>query len=115
MRKFNLSGVSGVATVDSNSGVVVSWYIDITQDMVDITTLGSNGWKQSVPTLKLWTGNINVIFDTSVIKNKEMLTNADIISLNLEDKKAPKEGCIIDANIISDANDIIEISFNCKN
>ena len=59
-----VKGYSGSCTADgTNVGTAKIWSLDITQETTDSTNFASNGWKESVATLKSWGGNITVVFD----------------------------------------------------
>lgn len=49
--------VSGKSYTMSAAGGFTNWSIDLGADLVDVTTFGSNGWKESQPSLNEWSAS----------------------------------------------------------
>lgn len=70
-------------------GAINEWKLDIDVDMLDVTTMDSNGWKEYLDGLKEWSGSVNVKFNTTDAGQTTMRTallggtSADI-ELNLD-------------------------------
>ncbi len=61
-----IAGKGGSAKWGTTSiGAIAEWKLDIDVDMLDVTTMDSNGWKEFLDGLKEWSGNVNVKFDTT--------------------------------------------------
>jgi len=54
-----------VKTANGLVGEVKNYSLDVASDIVDATTLGSNGWRRNVATIRGWSGSCTVHFDTN--------------------------------------------------
>lgn len=62
--------VSGKNFTMAAAGGFTNWSIDLGADLVDITTFGSNGWKESQPSLNEWSASAEAFWgDSSFLTN----------------------------------------------
>ena len=119
----NIKGYTGSVKVGIDTmGNAKAWSLDITQETEDVTTLGSNGWKESIGLLKTWSGSITAIFDTSGVVEGALqasLTGDPALTLELTagDGSGTYDVYTGSANITSqsitnDVNSILEVSFD---
>lgn len=120
-----IKGYSGSCTVGGSAVTEAkAWSLDVTQETVDTTNFGSAGWKESVPTLKAWSGSITVIYDggddtgqASLIAGVtsgsevavELVTSASGLGTS---EKFSGNAIITSMPITNDVNGIIEVSFS---
>jgi len=118
-------GYSGSCTVDSDVVTEAkAWSLDITQETVDTTNFGSNGWKESTPTLKAWSGSITVIYDGGDDDGQAGLiagvTSGSSVALVLSTsasgagtaEKFSGNAIVTSMPVTNDVNGIIEVSFS---
>ena len=118
-------GYSGSCTAGGGAvGTAKAWSVDINSETVDTTNFTSNGWKESISTLKSWSGSITVNFDGGADTGEAALiaglTSGDEVALVLSTSatgSGTAEKFSGDANITSipitnDVNGIIEVSFS---
>lgn len=120
---MSIKGYLGKVVIDGGTmGNAKSWSLDINKDTEDTTSLGSNGWKESTPTLTSWSGSITAIFDasgTSEVALHGALVNGSVVALELQvgDGSGALDDYTGNANITSqaitnDVNGIVEVSFD---
>ena len=118
-------GYSGSCTVGASSvGTAKAWSVDITGETVDTTNFASNGWKESVSTLKSWSGTITVNFDGGADSGEAAiitgLTSGSSVALVLQTgatgsgtaEKFSGSANVTSMPITNDVNGIIEVSFS---
>lgn len=118
-------GYSGSCTVGASSvGTAKAWSVDITGETVDTTNFASNGWKESVSTLKSWSGSITVNFDGGADSGEAAiiagLTSGSSVALVLQTgatgsgtaEKFSGSANVTSMPITNDVNGIIEVSFS---
>lgn len=118
-------GHSGSCTAGGSAvGVAKAWSVDITGETVDVTDFSSGGWKESVQTLKSWSGSITVIYDggedTGVAGLITGLTAGSTVALVLQTsatgtgtaEKFSGNALITSMPVTNDVNGIIEVSFS---
>ncbi len=118
-------GFAGSCTAGGTAvGIAKAWSLDINGETVDTTDFSSNGWKESVSTLKSWSGSITVNFDggadTGVAAIIAGLTGGSSVALVLltgATGSGSAETFTGSANITSmpmtqDVNGIVEVSFS---
>ena len=118
-------GHSGSCTAATNSvGTAKAWSLDLTGETVDTTNFASAGWKESVATLKAWSGTITVIFDGGADTGEASLitgiTTGASVALILDTsatgagtaEKFSGDALITSMPITNDVNGIIEVSFS---
>ena len=118
-------GYSGSCTVGASSvGTAKAWSVDITGETVDTTNFASNGWKESVATLKSWSGSITVNFDGGADSGEAAiiagLTSGSSVALVLQTgatgsgtaEKFSGSANVTSMPITNDVNGIIEVSFS---
>lgn len=72
-----VTGKSGNFKVSTN--VVANleeWKLDIECDMEDTTNFGSNGWEESVPTIKKWSGSVKGKWNMADTSGQKALQDA---------------------------------------
>ena len=118
-------GHSGSCTAGGGVvGTAKAWAVTPTQETVDTTTFASSGWKESVGTLKSWSGSITVIFDGGADTGEGNLLSGiftgGTVALELITsatgtgtyEKFSGDANITSAPITNDVNGIIEVSFD---
>ena len=118
-------GHTGSVTVAGNVGSMDSakaWSIDVAKETVDITSFGSGGWKESVSTLKSWTGSLTAIFDASGADEVDLidsLTGASSMAASFQLGTGTGTYDVFSGNvnvtgmsIVNDVNGIVEATFN---
>lgn len=84
-----LAGKGGNVKIGANTVTELSnWKLDIDLDLKDKTNFASNGWKETISTLKSWSGSCdgtyNVVTDTNGQKAmQDGVLNGTSISLGL--------------------------------
>jgi len=118
-----IKGFDGSVTVASGAmGNAKAWSLDISQETIDVTDFGSNGWKESVSGLKSWSGSITAIFDASGTAEGALqtgLTAGSVVALDLQmgdgtgsyDKYSGSAN-ITGQSVSNDVNGIVEVTFN---
>jgi hypothetical protein len=119
-----IKGYNGSVTVASGAmGNAKSWNLDISQDTVETTTFASNGWKESVGTLRGWTGSIVCIFDADGTAEGALITSltaGSVVALSLQVDSGGTgdydvysgNATITSAAIPNDVSGIVEVTFN---
>jgi len=116
-------GYNGSVKVGINTmGNAKIWSLDITKDTVDTTTFGSDGWKQTAPLFRGWTGSITAIFDASGVAEGALqasLLGDSTIALELQMGDGSGtfdtytgDAHILSQNVTNDINGIVEAVFN---
>lgn len=118
-------GHSGSCTAGGSAvGTAKAWSLDITGETVDTTNFASNGWKESVQTLKSWSGSITVIFDggddTGEAALIAGLTSGSSVALVLDtsatgagtSEKFSGNAIVTSMPVTNDVNGIIEVAFS---
>ena len=119
-----IKGHEGSVTVAGNAsamGNAKARSLDISQETTDTTDFGSSGWKESVTTLKSWSGSITAIFDASGADEADLqtaLTGGSAINLDLQlgdgtgsyDKYSGSAN-ITGQSVTNDVNGIVEATF----
>ena len=118
-------GHSGSCTVGASTVTEAkSWSLDISQEVADVTSFNSSGWKESAATLKAWSGSITVIFDGGDDTGQAALiagvTSGSSVALVLNtaatgagtSEKFSGDAIITSMPITNDVNGIIEVSFS---
>lgn len=108
-------------------GNAKSWSLNITQETEDVTTLGSNGFKESLGLLKTWSGSIVAIFDSDGsaegILQLNLLGDDALVDLEMQTGNVATEidekydtytgtANITSQDITNDVNGIVEVTFN---
>jgi hypothetical protein len=118
-----IKGHDGSITVASGAmGNAKAWSLDIAQETVETTDFGSSGWKESVATLKSWSGSVTAIFDASGTAEGALqtgLTAGSVVALDLQlgdgtgsyDKYSGNAN-ITGQSVSNDVSGIVEVSFN---
>lgn len=117
-------GYSGSCTAATNTvGTAKAWSLDLSRETVDTTNFASNGWKESVSTLQMWSGTITVNFDGGADSGEASLisglTSGSSVALELitsatgagTAEKFSGNANITSIPITNDVNGIIEVSF----
>jgi hypothetical protein len=118
-----IKGHDGSITVASGAmGNAKAWSLDIAQETVETTDFGSAGWKESVATLKSWSGSVTAIFDASGTAEGALqtgLTGGSAVSLDLQlgdglgsYDKYSGSAIITGQSVTNDVSGIVEVSFN---
>lgn len=118
-----IKGHDGSITVASGvMGNAKAWSLDIAQETVETTDFGSAGWKESVATLKSWSGSVTAIFDASGTAEGALqtgLTGGSAVTLDLQlgdgtgsYDKYSGSAIITGQSVSNDVSGIIEVSFN---
>jgi len=119
-----IKGHEGSVTVAGNAsamGNAKAWSLDISQETTDTTDFGSSGWKESVTTLKSWSGSITAIFDASGADEADLQANllgGSAITFDLQlgagtgtlDKYSGT-GNVTSQSVTNDVNGIVEATF----
>lgn len=118
-------GYSGSCTVGASTvGTAKAWSVDITGETVDTTNFASSGWKESVSTLKSWSGTITVNFDGGADAGEALIiaglvagTSVALVLTTSATGSGTAEKFSGNANVTSmpvtnDVNGIIEVSFS---
>lgn len=120
---MSIIGYNGSVKVGLNTmGNAKIWSLDITKDTVDTTTFGSDGWKQTAPLFRGWTGSITAIFDKSGLSEGELQAslvgdNAIVLEMQMGDGTGDFDvysgsAHIISQSVTNDVNGIVEATFN---
>jgi len=117
-------GYSGSCTAGGSVvGTAKAWSIDLTNETVDTTNFASSGWKESVTTLKSWSGTITVNFDGGADAGEALIiaglvagTEVALVLNTSATGAGTAEKFSGNANITSlpitnDVNGIVEVSF----
>ncbi len=118
-----IKGHDGSITVASGAmGNAKAWSLDIAQETVETTDFGSAGWKESVATLKSWSGSVTAIFDASGTAEGALqtgLTGGSAVALDLQlgdglgsYDKYSGSAIITGQSVTNDVSGIVEVSFN---
>jgi predicted secreted protein len=118
-----IKGHDGSITVASGAmGNAKAWSLDIAQETVETTDFGSAGWKESVATLKSWSGSVTAIFDASGTAEGALqtgLTGGSAVALDLQlgdglgsYDKYSGSAIITGQSVSNDVSGIVEVSFN---
>ena len=120
-----IKGYAGSCTVGGSAvGDAKAWSLDISQETVDTTNFGSNGWKESEATLKAWSGSITVLFDGGADAGQAALitgvTSGSSVAVELlTGASGSGTSEMFSGNVIvttmpvsNDVNGIIEVSFS---
>ena len=118
-------GYSGSCTAGGNAvGTAKAWSLDLNSETVDTTNFASDGWKESLATLKSWSGTITVLFDGGADTGEASLisglTSGAVVALELitgatgagTSEKFSGNANITTMPITNDVNGIIEVSFS---
>lgn len=118
-------GYSGSCTAGGSAVTEAkAWSLDISQDVADTTSFASNGWKESVATLKGWSGSITVLFDGGADAGQAALiagvTSGSTVALVLEtsadgagtSEKFSGEAVVTSMPITNEVSGVVEISFS---
>ena len=118
-------GHSGSCTAATNTvGTAKIWSMDLVGETADTTNFASSGWKESVATLKAWSGTITVIFDGGADTGEASLitgiTSGATVALELitsatgagTSEKFSGDALITSMPITNDVNGIVEVSFS---
>lgn len=117
-------GYSGSCKVGASAIATAKiWSLDISRETVDATTFTSAGWKESVATLKSWSGTITVLYDggadAGVAALITGLTAGTSVALELltsaagagTSEKFSGNALVTSMPITNDVNGIIEVAF----
>lgn len=118
-----IKGFDGSITVEAGAmGNAKAWSLDISQETIDITDFGSNGWKESVAGLKSWSGSVTAIFDASGTAEGALqtglTTGSDVtLALTLGGGTGSYdvysgEAKITSQSVTNDVNGVVEVTFN---
>jgi len=118
-------GHSGSCTVGGSAVTEAkAWSLEVSQDVADVTSFASSGWKESAATLKSWSGSITVIFDGGGDAGQAALiagvTSGSSVALELltsatgsgTSEKFSGNAIITSMPITNEVAGIIEVSFN---
>ena len=119
-----INGSGGSVTANTNTvGTAKIWSLDITQDTVETTNFASNGWKETTPTLKGFSGTVTTIFDGAADTGEASLVNGvfDGATVALElltsatgsgtAEKFSGNAVITSMPVTNDVNGVIEVTF----
>lgn len=118
-------GYSGSCKAGASAvGTAKAWSLDISGETVDTTTFASAGWKESLSTLKSWSGSITVLFDGGADAGEAGLiaglTAGSVVALEFVTaatgagtaEKFSGNANVTSMPISNDVNGIIEVSFS---
>ena len=103
-------------------GEIKNYSLDIASDVVDTTTLGSNGWRRNTATLRGWSGSVTAHFDTGDTGQTDIrsaLLQGNTVNLTFYiggneagNKTFSGTAIVKSGSITNDVAGIVEISFS---